>query len=135
MATGTLPADARIDVEGALQPIDQPETPAPWPREIADPFQQALTEIVNAPGLAAEANPADDPLLAPPLYGRWHAARKVVARDNASWFDELNLDPRHRAVAAFGTRVVQEHQEALMAAAWEQAGDLQRANQRPGGCS
>ena len=33
-------------------------------------------------------------------------------------------------VAAFGTRVVQEHQEALMASAWEQAGDLQRANQR-----
>ncbi len=33
-------------------------------------------------------------------------------------------------MAAFGTRVVQEHQEALMASAWEQARELQQANQR-----
>src|SRR5262249_25646826 len=32
--------------------------------------------------------------------------------------------------AAFGTRVIQEHQEALMASAWEQAGELPNANQR-----
>ena len=32
--------------------------------------------------------------------------------------------------AGFGTRVVQEQQEALMASAWEQAGELERANQR-----
>jgi hypothetical protein len=35
-----------------------------------------------------------------------------------------------RSVAAFGTRVVQHYQEALMASAWEQAGEIQRANQR-----
>jgi hypothetical protein len=32
--------------------------------------------------------------------------------------------------AALGTRVVQEHQEALMASAWEQAAQVQAANQR-----
>ena len=54
----------------------------------------------------------------------------TVTPRRANWLDELNLDPRWRSVAAFGTRVVQEHQEALMASAWEQAGELQRANQR-----
>ena len=43
---------------------------------------------------------------------------------------QLNLDPRYRGVAAFGTHVVQEHQEALMASAWEQAAELREANQR-----
>jgi hypothetical protein len=47
-----------------------------------------------------------------------------------SWLDELNLDPRERVVAALGTRVIQQQQEELMAIAWEQAGDIARANQR-----
>jgi hypothetical protein len=97
---------------------------------VATPFQQGLAAIVNAPGLAVAADPAQDPVLAPPLYGQWYAARRTAAAENPSWFDQLNLDPRNRVVAALGTRVVQEHQEALMAAAWQQAGDLQRANQR-----
>ena len=86
--------------------------------------------IVNAPGQSDVASPNADPLLAPPLYGRWYAARPTVTRTGTDWFDQLNLDPRLRSVAAFGTSVVQQHQEALMASAWEQAGELQRANQR-----
>ena len=85
---------------------------------------------INAPGLNEVIDPNADPLLGPPVYGRWHAARSIVARGVAKWLDQLNLDPRSRTVAAFGTRVIQEHQEALMAAAWDQAAELQRANQR-----
>jgi hypothetical protein len=129
-----LPADfprgTALGLEGALQPMNTPDTPAPWDEATAKPFQTALAGIVNAPGLSEVADPHADPLLAPPLYGRWHAARAIVARGALKWLDQLNLDPRSRTVAAFGTRVVQEHQEALMAAAWEQAADLQRANQR-----
>ena len=99
-------------------------------REIGVPFQTALTDIVNTPGQTGATNPDDDPILAPPLYGRWYAARRTVVRNHSAWFDQLDIDPRNRVIAAFGTRVVQEHQEALMAAAWEQAGDLARANQR-----
>ena len=74
--------------------------------------------------------PTADPLLAPPLYGRWHAGRATVTPGAANWFDELNLDPRWRIAAALGTQVVQEHQEALMASAWEQAAEIQQVNQR-----
>jgi hypothetical protein len=87
--------------------------------------------IVNAAGNVQTIGPGSDPLLAPPLYGRWHAARATAnAAVDEVWFDLLNADPRHRLIAALGTRVVQEHQEALMASAWEQAADLQHANQR-----
>lgn len=127
----TFPASATLALEGALRSMEA-GTLAPWPEGAQAPFQSELAGIVNAPGLAQTADPDFDPLLAPPLYGQWHAARKpaTVTAGVTPWLDELNLDPRHRSVAAFGTRVVQENQEALMAAAWEQAGELERVNQR-----
>ena len=126
-----FPAGATLPVGGALQPTVTDDTAPAWPAGTEAPFQAALAPIVNASGNEQVSPPGSDPLLAPPLYGRWHAARETArpgVTDN--WFDLLNMDPRYRAVAAFGTRIVQEHQEALMASAWEQAGDLQRANQR-----
>lgn len=125
-----FPPGVTLALEGALRPLVPDAEPSTWTSTEKAVFQAALASIVNAPGLAQELDPAGDPLLAPPLYGRWHAARATVSPGAAPWLDELNLDPRHRVAAAFGTRVVQEHQEALMAAAWEQAADLQRANQR-----
>jgi hypothetical protein len=118
-----------LALEGALRPLGAGSSSG-WTSSEADAFQRELIRILNAPGVAQAINPADDPLLAPPLYGCWHAARTTVTLGATPWLDELNLDPRHRVTAAFGTRVVQEHQEALMAAAWEQAAELQRANQR-----
>ena len=119
----TFPDDAQLSLEGALRALEKRDF-EPWPDGAQEPFQTELAKIINAPGEALIVDPDSDPLLAPPLYGQWHAARSTVTRATAPWFDELNLDPRHRSVAAFGTRVVQEHQEALMASAWEQAGDL-----------
>jgi hypothetical protein len=128
-----LPAGTTLKIESALRPIlpkGAPDTMEPWSEDTALPFQTKLAEIVNAPGESAVADPKADPLLAPPLYGQWHAARTTVTRTGTDWFDQLNLDPRLRSAAAFGTRVIQDNQEALMASAWEQAADLQEANQR-----
>ena len=133
-----FPASATAKVEGALQPLTGSTSPVLWsdataaPAEkaLADMFEKALADIVNQPGLSQVATPAADPLLAPPLYGRWYAARATVTPGAANWFDELNLDPRWRVAAAIGTRVVQQHQEALMASAWEQAAEMPHVNQR-----
>ena len=43
---------------------------------------------------------------------------------------ELNLDPRFRVAAGFGTDVVQKNQEDYMDAAWGQVGDVIAANKR-----
>ncbi len=131
-----FPPHATLEVEGALRamhPVNSPDLMPPWPANTLPVFQDKLAAIVNAPGVAAELTPGADPLLAPPLYGDCYAGRRIVAATgptSTTWLDQLNLDPRLRSVAAFGTRVIQEHQEALMASAWEQAGELQRANQR-----
>ena len=104
------------------------------------PFQRRLAALVNLTDDFARPDsplPSDpDPVISPPLYGRWHAstARLLEQPDGtpvenpANWVHELNLDPRHRIAAGFGTRVVQEGQESFMAAAWEQVGDVLRAN-------
>jgi hypothetical protein len=129
----SFPAGTSLAIGGALRPVQTPGSLDPltdWPETTALPFQTALAPIVNAPGMLAVSDPAADPLLAPPLYGHWYAARATATRGAADWFDQLNLDPRLRSVAAFGTRVVQQYQEALMASAWEQAGEIQSANQR-----
>jgi len=124
----------------------------PYPR----PIQQDLARLINLADDYAEAEAADanaaadikdpedptehdpDPLITLPLYARWHAiqARLLTASDgtplspNDNWVHELNLDPRFRVASGFGTRVVQDQQEALMDAAWGQIGRVLEARQR-----
>ncbi|GGU12242.1 hypothetical protein [Streptomyces lateritius] len=117
------------------------------------PFQQALAGLINladdyltkTPATAhitlAATNPAApaghvDPVITPPLYGRWHApaSRLLTGRDgnplphHRNWVHRLNLDPRYRIAANLGAQVVQKRQEEFMAAAWAQVGDVLAAN-------
>lgn len=112
------------------------------------PFQQAMADAVNladdyAHIPVADANAAagigeqpDDPVVTMPLYGRWHALQQRLLRErdgtpvrpDDNWVADLNLDPRHRVAAGFGTRIVQENQESYMDAAWRQVGDVLAAN-------
>jgi hypothetical protein len=129
--TPPLPTDTVLDLEGALRRLDA--TASEWPEEARKIFQTELKKILDAPSRAA-AEEGADPLLAPPIYGCWQAARHTVdltpaTPASATWLDELNLDPRHRAIAALGTAVVQDQQEPLMASAWEQLGEIERINQ------
>ena len=117
-----------IMLEGALQTVKAPRTP--FPDDPAKGWQQKLQSIVNVAGASAlDANV--EPVLGPPIYGRYYAGRNHVGTTQPpTWLDELNLDPRERVVAALGTRVIQEQQEDLMADAWDQAGEMAKANQR-----
>jgi hypothetical protein len=103
-------------------------------------FRKRVAEHLNHPALLDDAGdrPPDDPRenspgegtsLAPPIYGGHHAKVDTVAGESPEWVDDLNLEPRRRAAAAMGTRYVQEHQEFLMARAWEQLRDIEKANQ------
>jgi hypothetical protein len=117
-----------VMLEGALQPIEAAR--APFPDAATKPWQDALRSILNAANANAAAADAE-PVLGPPIYGRWIAERHTVgAAATSTWLDELNLDPRERVVAALGTQVIQQQQEDLMADAWEQAGEIAQVNQR-----
>jgi hypothetical protein len=138
----TLPPPQRAEFEM----FDQWATPYP------QPFQSQLAAFVNLAdsyqqeGVTANANSDldesiqndPDPLITPPLYGRWHALteRLLTNRDGTdaphrtNWVHDLNLDPRWRVAAGFGTKVIQATQETLMEAAWEQIGNVLEANRR-----
>jgi len=99
---------------------------------------QANAEITAPAALDTIDDDEPDPVITPPLYGRWHAGVRrlltlrngTAAPDTASWVHELNLDPRWRSAAGFGAQVIQARQEALMADAWAQVGALPDANRR-----
>lgn len=102
--------------------------------QCADPapdagFVASLTDLVD--GVVT----ADGVPLAPPFYGGRHAAAPSLrdpgvpaAGGDRTWLTRLNTDPRYRATAALGTRLVHDHQETLMAAAWAQVGAVEQAN-------
>ncbi len=108
--------------------------------DLADDYSvsNALSANTGAGLPPAPADDSDDPVITPPIYGRWHAAisRVLKERDGSdvahirNWIHELNLDPRFRVPSGFGTRVVQENQETYMDKAWEQLGDVLEANRR-----
>ena len=99
-----------------------------------------ITEVKTAtdPETEYDIRQNPDPLITAPLYGRWHSLTKRLLKDadgndvtpNDNWVHELNLDPRWRAAAGFGTGVVQDNQEDYMAAAWEQVGDVLESNKK-----
>lgn len=113
---------AVLGLEGALR--SPAMLPSQWPDPARQEFQRRLLEELDAPQGDAAA------VLTPPLYGGAPAGVTGLADVAASpaWLRELNLDPRYRAAAAFGVRVVQDQQEQLVAAAWDQLGELGDVN-------
>jgi len=130
--------------------------PHPFQKDVAafinltDSYEEKSAEQANSEANISETQTANDdsefdisnnpdPLITAPLYGRWHALtqRLLKERDNTTdispndnWIHELNLDPRWRVPAGFGTKVVQENQENYMKAAWDQIGEVLEANKK-----
>lgn len=121
-----LPDLGVISFEGALRSPKAAGKP-PNPAKLAQ-FSNTLRGILNAT-IRLGNNP--EPVVGPPVYGRYQAAVKQVPAPKASpvWLGDLNLDPRYRGAAGLGSFVVQDQQEQLMASAWEQLGGVQSATQ------
>ncbi len=140
---GVLKLGGALQVPFAtLPPGDQAEITKYdwWDVPFPHPFETAIARRINLAADYATAAPATvnpdndpDPVVTSPLYGRWHALTDRVLEgpggaplpDNQN---RLNLDPRFRVAAGFGTDVVQENDERYMNAAWQQIGDVLTAN-------
>jgi hypothetical protein len=131
---GIPSAGGPLGLDGALESVTSTETV--WSGADKDAFQTALQAWINqtAPATDDPANPKTypapgDPVVVPPIYGRWQAAVSTVNRAAAGWLNDLNLDPRNRSVAGIGTEIVQSEQTQLMASAWQQVDGVLQANQ------
>ena len=104
-----------IDLEGSL--ISAATTPGDWPdTAVRTAIEEALHQRLDA----------GQDALRPPLYGGAQAGQATLSGNNG-WLRTLNTDPRYRAAAAAGARLVLAEQESLIDSAWEQAGELSRA--------
>jgi hypothetical protein len=151
MGLNKVATSKTLGFEGALKPPSFSR--GSWPKNIGDTiFKEELKNILNIPQDIQEesgnkpANPyydsadpnvfysgnvVDDPIVTPPIYGKWHAlAKKVSDPNNPEWIHQLNLDPRNRAVASIGTQIVRKYQEKFMEMAWQQIGEVNEANQK-----
>ena len=126
-----------MGLEGAIKSPRARSRPEVWPPPDPADFPAFLTDLetqVNLqdtllePPPGAEGHP--DPVISPPLYGRWHAGQKRLQVGEVGWVNVLNQDPRLRVPAGFGTEVIQIGQEGYMQRAWQQLGDVLRANQK-----
>jgi hypothetical protein len=112
---------ATLVLEGALKV--QGAQSAPWPAGTQAPYQSALKAALVPP-------PAQNPVVSPPVYGTTQSGSSLPAPGASPiWLGDLNLDPGRRAAAGAGTQVVQNNQDALLASAWDQVGEIRKANQ------
>jgi hypothetical protein len=122
---------ALVALSGALVPPGH--QPVDWPAATRDQVESGLTALLDAAAGRVGHAPAGsdgEPAVAPPLYGQWPAAALTVPAPQGTprWLRELNLDPRHRAVAGLGGRLVAAEQDQLMDEAWAQIGAVEEAN-------
>jgi hypothetical protein len=148
--------DRVIGLEGALRSPLTHSNPKNWPPEfppempdVQESYKTFLSDLekivnlqqdlqieeTNASGhtLLNQQDPSvnhPDPIISPPLYGRWHALQHTLKVGEPGWVNELNQDPRLRVPAGFGTKVIQAGQEDYMQRAWQQLGDALRVNQK-----
>ena len=122
-----------------------------WDQPYPDAFETGLARFINladdystqtsaaantASGISPGITADPDPLITSPLYGRWHSLTRrllfnshgTAAPNSTNWVHRLNLDPRFRVPANFGTDVVEKNAEDFMNDAWEQIGDVLAAN-------
>ena len=126
--TGVPHPDDVVGLEGALK--------APTTRSIPlfdSNFEEKIAPVINQQFDLTEEDgpkPAEDPTIVPPLYGQWHAMAKRLGIEpgDTGWVNDLNKDPRHRAVSGIGTGVIQKNQEDYMRTAWQQIGDVLEMN-------
>ena len=119
---------ADLGLEGALSDAGSVTSPLSMLGQISSSFVSGVEALISG-GPVASADPAvPDPMVVPPLYGRWQAGVSEVS-PGGGWLNELNLDPRWRVAAGLGATVVVNERDELLAAAWDQLGAIQQANQ------
>jgi hypothetical protein len=98
----------------------------PWSASERLPFVTELGKVLDLP--AEVRTHGGTPVVAPPLYGTWHARRDRLG--TPPWFAALNEDPRNRIAGGLGTQVVQAQQQTLMESAWLQVAGIRELNAR-----
>ncbi|MFK7784198.1 MAG: hypothetical protein AB8B56_03725 [Crocinitomicaceae bacterium] len=143
-----------VKLEGALKPTDTADNIWPDPGTSNADDLDYIEELSNVLNLNESLNPIDsgaisptiasnpfstapildDPIVSPPIYGQWHFLNSSLpdtlpVTGTDKWFSEINLNPAWRAAAGLGTKIIRDNQESFMERAWQQVGEINKANE------
>ena len=127
---GRIPAERQtMLLEGALISPTADRSPFFTPPDAE--LRQQLVQLLNLPEESRKATPDGDPIITPPIYGQWHFLTPELKNEtNVNFVHEMNLDPRWRAAAGLGARVIRENQEKYVEVAWQQIEGVLEANRQ-----
>ncbi len=125
-----LPADEKQTVVGLQGALKAPTTQSrPLAIDTNQPFLHELEAVLNFPEQMRNSPATENlPVIAPPIYGEYHALRHTIDVTQNGWVDDLNRDPRLRVPSGFGVRAIRENQEGYVARAWTQVQKVLEAN-------
>lgn len=113
-------------MEGALINMNFQSVSLPDP-EVAGNLETVVNALNGLIVNPVNTTAADQRLdVKPPIYGAWHARRHTLTRADLDqdWLTDINLDPRFRAAAGYGTEIVKRDQEEFVEASLKQLGDV-----------
>jgi hypothetical protein len=127
--------DRFLDMDGALRApavartAADPPVPDPALSDVPTVLRQGLRNITRiladaADGRLDQQAPEETTALGPPVYNGAHVRRSSVTDDDATWFQEINTDPRGRVAAGLGAEVLRKYQEDVVESCWQQVGDI-----------
>ena len=97
-------------------------------------FVEELRSLINKHDAISSTvqSYSGDPIITPPIYGKWHAKESKIESPSShpDWLQEINLDPRYRALAGVGAEVIRKNQEYLMDMAWKDIDRVITANKK-----
>lgn len=132
--TGFINA-APATMEGALVPISYEPGAAPDDTQadsLAIIVNTAQENVVNPVGNGSTNAAGRRIEVKPHMVGAWPAKKHQADRSELAqhWIAGLNLNPRYRGAAGFGNEVVRQNQESFVDAAWDQIGEIFKAEMR-----
>ncbi|MGW2600216.1 hypothetical protein [Streptomyces klenkii] len=124
-----------LDMDGALRApalarsAAAPPVPEPSLGEVPHAVRSGLADVTRVLADAADGAldgqaPESGSALGPPVYAGAHIRRTRVGDTDATWFRELNTDPRCRVAAGLGAEVMRTYQDDVVEACWQQVGDV-----------
>lgn len=125
-------AGAQATMEGALVPIKYTPGSAPDDTQadsLAIIVNTAQENVVNPVGNGSTNAAGRRIEVKPHMVGAWPAKKHQADKSELAqhWVAGLNLNPRYRGAAGYGNEVVRQNQESFVDAAWDQIGDIQKA--------
>ncbi len=120
-----------VDLVGALaDPGVISDDPPPGTPEFSAVVEPILDEVLSRASekVSSKSYDAlrDDPVVGLPFYGSWPSNATSVP--DVGWPRALNLRTTRRMAAGLGARTVRHNQEELMAAAWDQLGEVREVS-------